>query len=666
MPHDLSVNLFSGLALQNPLMLSSSHLTANVRALAQLVNLQPAAVTLKTASGVVGGDGSGYMDRIVIRDQLRERCGYFCDGDKRAEFLDHTHAAELLTSAKTTLPTSRIGFSILAHPDEDYPAILRIAEPSDYLEFNLKYSLRPDARPAPQSFFAGAAQRWSEATRDVSRFLDLVGPTPTLLKLPREVAPLLTSSEWCSFVEALRARNRSGGRIGLIVANSLRQVVAPMFHDGPGRQLLRDAQVNVDRARKELFPELTGGVLVGPLLFLQTYDMIRQITSALGDQHDLPIVASGGALTIRSILDLLSGGASAVQLCTALELNKPPYYLWLRRKLDEVLAKSNVNSFASLLDQLHHQTTYRHSAIKRHAVTLAAEYADSVERTFNTKRQQIHNILAHTITHALTVTPSTPSPTSADSTTRRLGIPLFDSAAAPVSHSGPRPKGLRVWSNVGNITAHALMTHLAHAGNLVRRTSSDLLKEFSAGVDWDIAAISSGTLGTDRQPENDRSPIRLGPLCDDSFVVIANTNVWEDITTLYHFAGPNASSAARALATGRDDMHLEPLDLAAVAYVLETASREVGVLLKEPLCSMYELITDRSFARLRAWPSQVMLVASYAFVKSQGNTLPGLYNELYGVIAEARKDPAELVRVLANFRIEDDLRQFVLATSRQS
>src|SRR5438477_4457621 len=54
---DLTVTFPSGLTLRDPLMVASSHLTANDNAFRHLAEVKPSAVTLKTTSLRHGGEG---------------------------------------------------------------------------------------------------------------------------------------------------------------------------------------------------------------------------------------------------------------------------------------------------------------------------------------------------------------------------------------------------------------------------------------------------------------------------------------------------------------------------------------------------------------------------------------------------------------------------------
>jgi dihydroorotate dehydrogenase len=157
---DLSLDLLPGLRLSNPLMIASSHLTATEAALRNLARVRPSAVTLKTTSTVVGGDGKGRRLLVNVFDMEQDTIGIYSDGPKDLEFLDLAATKGLLTVAKELFGETPVGISVLQNKDENYEALAGEVASCNYVEFNLKYSLRPDPGSPNASYLERAQEQW--------------------------------------------------------------------------------------------------------------------------------------------------------------------------------------------------------------------------------------------------------------------------------------------------------------------------------------------------------------------------------------------------------------------------------------------------------------------------------------------------------------------------
>jgi hypothetical protein len=131
---------------------------------------------------------------------------------------------------------------------------------------------------------------WVTIKKEVQRFIAAFTRKPLLIKLPRELGVFVPSAEWFEFLHILKETNADGMRVGIIAANSQRCRVAPMFHE--------------NTHRGDFFGELAEGVLCGPALFFDTYDLIRRICQPGTAWKEVPIVASGGITTVQTILDI--------------------------------------------------------------------------------------------------------------------------------------------------------------------------------------------------------------------------------------------------------------------------------------------------------------------------------------------------------------------------
>jgi len=109
---NLQVEILPSFAIRNPLMIASSHLTANTNALRQLARVRPSAITLKSTSSIVGGTGEGerFYARVLGIDG--EVSGIYTDGKKTTEFLNVEATRSLLKSARELLPETTIGLGL--------------------------------------------------------------------------------------------------------------------------------------------------------------------------------------------------------------------------------------------------------------------------------------------------------------------------------------------------------------------------------------------------------------------------------------------------------------------------------------------------------------------------------------------------------------------------
>ena len=159
---------------------------------------------------------------------------------------------------------------------------------------------------------------------------------------------------------------------------------------------------NIGGENSRFFSELSEGVLHGPALFPDTYDLIRRICEAGTAWRQVPVVASGGIVTVQSILDILTAGAFAVQLCTALDPaleNSYEYYIWLQNQLSDLMEDCGVANFDALITTFHGERDLRLSKFKKKAARLAQNYP-RVRAVFDDRREQIREFVKNTIQKA--------------------------------------------------------------------------------------------------------------------------------------------------------------------------------------------------------------------------------------------------------------------------
>ena len=117
---DLTTKVGRLFTLRHPFWIASAHYTEKESAIESWKEVQPAALTLKTASTV-----RTLKEKKRIREKtlaILPRFGYslYCDGAKQDEYLTYEGAADLLGKAQKALPETLVGISVLAGPDEKY------------------------------------------------------------------------------------------------------------------------------------------------------------------------------------------------------------------------------------------------------------------------------------------------------------------------------------------------------------------------------------------------------------------------------------------------------------------------------------------------------------------------------------------------------------------
>jgi dihydroorotate dehydrogenase len=644
---DLTTQLFRDFRLINPLMIASSHLTSNEAALRNLARIGPSAITLKTTSTVVGGTGKGGRLKVSVFDVDQNVVGLYSDGTKDVEFLNLDATKELIAQAKELLPATLLGISILLHPNENYETLAQELPPCDYAEFNLKYSLRTDVDASERSYIERARQQWESVKRELERFIKAFGKTPILVKLPRELDSFIPSQEWSLLWRTLYDANVSGARIGILVANTLRCRIAPMFHDA--------------NFKGRFFSELSQGVLCGPALFLNTYDMVRRICQPGIAWEGVPVVATGGITTVQTILDVMSAGARAVQLCAALDIHSYEYYIWLTNQLSEVMKRSRITSMSKLQDTLHKERDLRVSVVKAKASDLSRGYPAYVREFFDERRDDIKQLISTSIRESATLSDTKVSTLISLRTAEQFALPLF-------TREGQREANyaeltLKIVSNTGQLGVHALLTKLAKHRNQVYPTSTDTMLALARErFPWDLTAISyaQAVRTTVEHPNDPSSPVFLGFLADDAFKVIATHTDATRIKRLYQFGGVSSQQVASFAIKDFPSVTPEVLNPSALSYLIFTWPDDTAILLKEPLASIYGLLATRTIQVLKTYSTPMCLLGSVNFVSTRPGDIPKVYAALRHLLQAAIDDPGDFTATLFSFRVEEDLLRFIL------
>jgi len=324
---DLTAPIGEIFNLSQPFWIASAHFSEKESVIDTWAEIEPAALTLKTAHKAPIEDSKAKSIRSKTSEFLnRFSRSYYCDGPKTKELLTYERTAELLKYARKKLPKTKLGISVICNAEQDYEQLRALCQEADYCELNLKYIFRFSEKEA--AFFQLAAKRFEELLVQVEQFTQAFKGLPVFIKISRELAWLPGTKELEQLLEILSKH----GRAGLIVANSLKLDIPEFISDGQERIL-------------------KNGVICGESLFDQTIALIQSFRASC-DKKEIPIVDTGGMIDPEHALMALRAGASAVQLCTAFDYYRPNYYNTLCWNLQNRIELLGLRSFSEFLSRL--------------------------------------------------------------------------------------------------------------------------------------------------------------------------------------------------------------------------------------------------------------------------------------------------------------------------
>jgi hypothetical protein len=218
------------------------------------------------------------------------------------------------------------------------------------------------------------------------------------------------------------------------------------------------------------------------------------------------------------------------------------------------------------------------------------------------------------------------------------------------------------------LAAHAVLTRLARASNVkVWPTSSDIVKGFSDDASWDLTILSYAHAVQLDTRRSLNEPVFLGFLCDDSFKLLARGSDPTLLTTLYQFGGLHSTYVTRLALADFPLLREEQLNATTLAYLLYSWSPEVGLLLKEPLATIYSWIAKREndLKEIKRYTLPLCLFGSAEYLSKHTDDLPRVYSFLRYLLSSAKVNAEDFVATLYSFRIEDDLLRFILPRKAQ-
>lgn len=573
----LQTEILPNLKLADPFMIGSSHWTANKQCFAALAAVHPVAVTLKTTSDAHGGDGRSYIGQRIRDDLVGSHgatFGAFTDGPKTLELLDAPSTLVLTNHAKELLPTTKLGLSILQ--GDDYSALacqLRLSD-YEYVELNMKYTFRglnPNA----------VARTLDDFCDDLTRFFEVFNSLPILVKLSREFIRL---AQFADITAALDTIRRQGGAI--IVANSERLGVPP--------------------SRAHSCTERSGGVVVGEHLFLETYDSIKHFH--LGTTVSAPpIVASGGAVDVGAVVDLIVAGSRAVQLCSVFDLHSGFHVLpLLRRQLAEL-----VKPFGSV-DRLREELSASGVEWKNTAAQAREFSTAPIRRILGVLEDTNHvdRVLAATI---------------------RLECGEFGSEVTGDRPEATPSSGTRFVVTRGNVSAWLLGQETIeengfHAIECIN--SAEFCRKLKdSEFDWDLGLLPRSAIDflLRQRPEllGPRIPREIGTVARSVYELVGvEGRDLSSIACLYHFGGGSSRKALGQLLRKCRPRTTEIIGKQ-VLPLLAFWNVDAAILAKPPLSRLYALFCTPSlrdqWGTLWSCEEPLQLVASERFLENDHN-----------------------------------------------
>ena len=621
------IRLHCDLLLGDPFMIASSHWTASGNALKKIAAVNPAAVTLKTTSiryGSRAEDSLGRRNQRLLKNLDGMPFARFTDGPKPVEFWDLTTTGQYLEESRNLMPGAKIGISVLQ--GENYEEIRTYLakfhkDNYDYVELNLKYSARQNSMNLGEaSYYKDLENYFKELYEDVITCSKVFQGIPFLVKFPRELVPFFTVPEISSLLECLFERRNS-----VILANSLRTFVPRSFDK------------NSD--------SLESGVVTGDHLFMSTYNAICQLDQKyLGNGF---IVASGGVSNIPTSLDVFVAGASAVQLCTALDDRGVNFLKLLRQQLLHCQGEQPFLEYINLLS-----STPEHSSSEvAKSKTISKSSLSKVAASFENAEAELIPIFQRAIEVEL------------------ARVNLLQSSTEPKI-----PTELAIVQARGNLSGYAIQKIIIeeHNGQILDvGTAGELPKKMrDAEFTYDLAIMPRSIFDElCRQPKailGLRNPVELLVIgASQSTLVGLDGCTLENVANIYHFDGPTARSALLRLSKEQSlaSPSIEVIHKSELQALLAFWPRRSAILAKPPLNWMYGFLAPEVDNRWVAfWESSedLLLVGSEQFVNnSDPGVLSGICSMYIEVARRVASDPLHAAQSCLDLQLITYLRNLL-------
>ncbi len=565
------------LALRDPFMIASSHRTSTEPALRQLALVSPSAVTLKTTSQIKGGDGElaaaeqpeGRRRKIrTLVDSQFQHLGYWTDGPPTLEFWDIPTTAEMTRTARGLLPGAALGLSVLAK--ENYDTIAQALDPRyyDYVELNLKYSLRVPTHEIESTINA--------CTDELKSFSKAFDNHPLFVKLPREITSFMDSSACIQLVKAAASVEAA-----FVVANTLRATIPP------------------SRVDPKYAPEpLVSGVAYGELLFVDTYNLVCRLRSLLEQLGlTIPLVATGGIGDLPGIVDLLEAGVDAVQLCSVIDNRGIEVVELLREQLREICAPGSLHELQQTFKAPH---SYGFLTTKARDIDISES---NLIKSYLTDKIMLPALEASLRSECQFTDP------------QQRAENVNELAPFRLAHTRGTPSSWYFALAAGD-KLRAERREFTNSAQLLRDLGADPFDlGFLNGTTYEWLTKNASRLGT-------AMPERIAPIANVMFELVGITGLdVSDVARVYHFGGSSSRAAMTALLKLNPRLEAVSLTPKALFPLLRFWRAENAILMKPPLARYYGLLlrpeARPKWTALWTFPCELLLVGSRAFISTR-------------------------------------------------
>lgn len=634
----LTVELFGGWKLANPLWVASadlSHNEAGIKNFADLA-LAPGAVTLKTTAPLKRTDFAAtkkytlhvrtHRDPFEPRPRAQTQPTIYCDGPPDEEYLSIERTRALLKFAKSILPKTKIGISVLM--GEEYQSIAtELLGITDFAELNLKYAARMPSDRTGTSFLRAQGQLLQAIVEQIEEFASVFPSVPVFIKLTRELGWLSVECEETKrMVELLLARSRTQ-QIGLIVANTRKQRVP------------NDLISNVKERRER--DDLSGGIVAGEHLYIETYNLVRSLT----DHYpalcaSVPIIATGGITTLSALLELMRAGAKAAQVYTALNAYGPDYLVSLCTDLTQLIHEGKFSSYERLFaevqrDPKQHARELALLIPMRNRLGLREKLKQTEQRAIGELLERLRSRLGDSV-RAMRSAPAHATVPGAFETAATVNLPSLEMCTEREGDVTVKCAfEATVLSAASNVDANIVM-RFADLNNVKLHLSEtsraeDVLRNISDGSPWDLALLSAPYVKA-LSPAKDASctPVLLGHFFEAEYI-LGGFGTLSKATDVYNFGGLEAAYILDAIQPElRVEITRRTVKTDAVLLWLHSERDRITFLAKDPIFTAYRMLSpSQSLKQLHRIALPIYLVASKQFCTRIGeNGLRVLYRSL--------------------------------------
>ena len=649
----LNVRIFDDFVLDNPFWIASADFSHSIGGLGKLRGYQPAAVTLKTTAPKrmrqPGTAEYKYTRAVHVQQDpfLRHRRGeilstFYCDGPPKTDYLSIKATEQLLKDARQLLPGAKIGISIFM--EEDYAKIAgKLLELTDFSELNLKYAARPKDSPVASSFLDQQQHAIERVLVEISAFCEAFAAKPVFIKLTREFPWLRPSKELKGLAENIQHERQKGRQLGLIVANTRKSKIP--------------ADLSADYHKSDFPGELSGGILAGEYLYIETYNLVQSVFSepALAG---VPLVATGGITAVSKLVELIHAGAVAVQVYSALKAYGFSYYEELRENLDLLLERSGLGSYTELIHVMRATGAKEEwRKIRLHALDIPIKKSTSVKADIDSQRQHWLKEIAEGLCAQIL------RGYSDDDVVRRLaklpkkfaiaqdlGLPSVNSSLPEDRSEGSPDTTVHITVTRASFGAHILVYLMCNQCKRyvedVVASTGELLSSLTDGRRWDLAVITEAYVEeiSTNQAEGGSQPVILGRLLTSEYKLHHFVESLAEVDEIFHFGGREAKWTLRNLESRGELRHIEEKSAIKtdqlINWLRHSRGSKAGFLAKDPLAAAYVSLARGSEVHV-GWREKIdlYLLGSRAFCEREGSD--GL-RRIYRDIASSRQT-AELL-----------------------